>query len=66
MWKIEIKLLTVCIVGLWVDFGCGWAKLNVVQSCRLVRWLAALLILRGVGFVFYFLFVIVGRVGFLG
>jgi hypothetical protein len=64
IWKIEIKLLTVCIFVRWVGFGCGWAKLNVVQSCRLVRWFAALLILRGVGF--YFLFVIVGRVGFLG
>jgi len=29
-----------------------WVKLNVVQLCRLVGWLAPLLILRSVGFYF--------------
>jgi len=32
-----------------VGFGCGWAKLNVLQKRWFVRWLAALLILRSVG-----------------
>jgi hypothetical protein len=35
--------------GWWVGFGCGWAKLNVLQMRWLVGWLAALLILRSVG-----------------
>jgi hypothetical protein len=32
-----------------VGFGCGWAKLNVLQKRWLVCRLAALLILRSVG-----------------
>jgi hypothetical protein len=36
-------------VGWWVGFGCGWAKLNVLQKRWLVCRLAALLILRSVG-----------------
>jgi hypothetical protein len=31
--------------GRWVGFGCGWAKLNVLQKRWLVCRLAALLIL---------------------
>ncbi len=38
-----------CPHGWWVGFGCGWAKLNVLQKRWLVCWLAALLILRSVG-----------------
>jgi hypothetical protein len=37
------------LVGWWVGFGCGWAKLNVLQKRWIVCWLAALLILRRVG-----------------
>jgi hypothetical protein len=37
------------LVGWWVGFGCGWAKLNVLQKRWLVCRLAALLILRRVG-----------------
>jgi len=33
-----------------VGFGCGWVKLNVLQKRWLVCRLAALLILRSVGF----------------
>jgi len=36
-------------MGWWVGFGCGWAKLNVLQKLLLVCRLAALLILRRVG-----------------
>jgi hypothetical protein len=36
-------------VGWWVGFGCGWAKLNMLQMGCLVCRLAAHLILRSVG-----------------
>jgi len=50
-----------------VGFGCGWAKLNVLQKRWLVCRLAALLILRRVGILStVFLSVYVSTVGLLG
>jgi hypothetical protein len=43
------QIVTCPLVGWWVGFGCGWAKLNVLQKRWLVCRLAALLILRSVG-----------------
>jgi hypothetical protein len=52
------------LVGWWVGFGCGWAKLNVLQKRWLVCRLAALLILRRVGILStVFLLVYVSSVG---
>jgi len=42
-------LTRVILSGWWVGFGCGWAKLNVLQKRWFVCQLAALLILRSVG-----------------
>jgi hypothetical protein len=59
--------VTCPLVGWWVGFGCGWAKLNVLQKRWLVCRLAALLILRRVGILFtVFLSVYVSTVGLLG
>ena len=43
------QIITCPLVGWWVGFGCGWAKLNVLQKRWLVCRLATLLILRRVG-----------------
>jgi hypothetical protein len=54
-------LLFVGLSGWWVGFGCGWAKLNVVQKRWLVGRLAPLLILRSVGiasFILALLFIV--------
>jgi len=44
-----VQIINHPLVGWWVGFGCGWAKLNVLQKRWLVCSLAALLILRSVG-----------------
>jgi hypothetical protein len=44
-----VQIINRPLVGWWVGFGCGWAKLNVLQKRLLVCRLAALLILRRVG-----------------
>jgi hypothetical protein len=36
--KFDCKKMFKIILGWWVGFGCGWAKLNVVFSGRQVRW----------------------------
>jgi hypothetical protein len=36
--KSCLQIFNIPLVGWWVGFGCGWAKLNVVFLCRQVRW----------------------------
>ncbi len=38
MVKSCLQIFNIPLVGWWVGFGCGWAKLNVVFLCRQVRW----------------------------
>jgi hypothetical protein len=63
----DLKKVEMVVVGWWVGFGCGWAKLNVLQKRWVVCRLAALLILRRVGILStVFLSVYVSTVGLLG
>jgi hypothetical protein len=49
MVKSCLQIFNPPLVGWWLGFGCGWAKLNVLQKLWLVFRLAALLILRRIG-----------------
>jgi hypothetical protein len=51
------------LVGWWVGFGFSWAKSNVLQKRWLVCRLAALLILRSVSILSFFLSVYVSTFG---